>query len=95
MERLLAALDSPDLLEALAHLEHERWAGWEEYRADRQHDRHPSGESFEARWYRQRRTRYADLSEAERESDRIEARKGLAVIRNFLAGYARRFEEGS
>lgn len=80
-----SALDSPELLEILAAIEHERWSGWETYRATKNGAVHPSGESFYERWFRQRETAYADLSEAEKESDRVEARKGLAAIREFLA----------
>jgi hypothetical protein len=75
-------LDDPELLEQLAALEHERWSGWDRYRRGCALAYHPqTGEVMEARWERQALTAYADLTEAERESDRIEARKTLAVIR--------------
>lgn len=72
-------LNSPELLEALAHVEHERWSGWEKYRAKCVAS--PEREEHEARWKKQRETAYADLSEKEKESDRVEARKSLSVIK--------------
>lgn len=42
-----------------------------------------SPESFE-RWNRQANTAYGELSEAEKESDRREARKTLDAIEKFL-----------
>lgn len=81
----LAILESPVLLERLAALEHnERWAGWERYRATKAGQTRPSGETFEDSWRRLRETLYADLTERERESDRIEVRKTLAVIREMM-----------
>lgn len=75
-----------NLLERLAAIEHERWAGWMAYQAEHCNligiegqDIHKSGEPFAERWARQAATPYAQLTEAEKESDRIEARKGLAL----------------
>lgn len=85
IESILALLDSPILLEQLAAWEHdEHWAGWEKYRAEKEAYDHPSGEPYVLRWKRQRETKYADLPEAQRESDREEVRHYLAVIRRFL-----------
>jgi hypothetical protein len=73
-----------ELIEALAALEHDRWSGWERYRekvCTLKH--HSSGESNIDRWRRQRDTAYADLSEAEKESDRAEVRKTLAVLEKY------------
>lgn len=82
---IISIIDSPELLEILADIEHERWSGWEEYRDTKIGGRHAaSGEWFGDRWRRQRETPYAYLTEAEKESDRVEARKGLAAIRQFL-----------
>jgi hypothetical protein len=91
---MTVVLDSPALLETLAAIEHERWSGWMKYQAEHciliahcgATGTHRSGERFDARWLRQARTPYADLSEAERESDRIEARKTLAAIKAALDG---------
>lgn len=72
------------LRERLAELAHEQWAGWMEYLFSK-------GDFTSAgtwvmppwaveRWQRQRKTHYADLSHAEKESDRNEADKFLAAI---------------
>lgn len=81
---MTTCLDDPDLLEALAAIEHERWSGWETYRREKAGSIHPSGDSYLHRWYRQEITSYSDLSESEKESDRIEARKGLATVREWI-----------
>lgn len=85
-ERLVEALSSPELLETLAALEHERWSGWMKYQAEKIGTKHPTtGEQFEVRWKRQSETVYSDLPERERESDRVEARKTLTAIRAALS----------
>jgi len=89
IERLRNVLGRPELLENLAATEHERWSGWMKYQAEKTGKTHPvSGEVYEDRWKRQSQTAYAQLPEAERESDRIEARKTLAIIRAALANAA-------
>ena len=67
------------LIEALADLEHERWSGWERYRAKCTST--TGAAAHERRWEGQRETPYAELSEKEKESDRVEARKTLALLR--------------
>jgi hypothetical protein len=85
---LADVLDSHELLEALAAIEHDRWSGWEKYRelCVAQVRRNGDTESHEDRWRRLRETTYADLSEASKESDRVEVRKTLAAIKSFLRG---------
>jgi hypothetical protein len=86
VRRLEAVLDSPELLESLAALEHERWSGWMEYQERRRCDIHPDTlEPFPERWARQAATSYQLLSWREKESDRVEVRKTLALIRAALA----------
>ena len=54
-----------DLLETLADLEHRQWAHWTRYMLDNY-----TPENVE-RWRRQLQTEYSDLSEREKDSDRI------------------------
>ena len=61
-------------VEAVAAVEHEQWAHWAEYMLD-----HLTPEN-KARWRRQIETEYADLSEAEKESDRVWARKAIEAM---------------
>jgi hypothetical protein len=75
---------SPETVETLAAVEHERWSGWMRYLFTRgQH--HPDG-SFTidagsvAHWTRQMETGYSDLTEREKESDRQEVRKTLRAM---------------
>lgn len=63
-----------DLREQIAALSHEQWAGWTEWMLHRL-----TPENI-ARWRRQINTPYSELSEEEKDSDRIEADKILALI---------------
>ena len=78
-ERAREILESPELLERLADQEHERWSGWIRYQGlapiERRRD-----------WARKAATPYAQLTDAEQESDRIEARKTIAVLLSALCG---------
>ena len=71
-----------DILEIVAAIEHERWSGWEKYREKCVAAVRRDGdiETHEERWRRQRETPYSALSEREKESDRVEARKTLAAV---------------
>jgi hypothetical protein len=78
------ALESSDLLEALAAIEHERWSHWQRYihsRCTRTADGSLTipAELVE-RWATQMRTPYAELSDNEKESDREQVRRYLPVI---------------
>lgn len=84
-----------DAREALAELAHDMWAGWMRWQfkkgivigADGM-SAHPGDADAKmiipewaiARWYRQMNTPYAELSEAEKESDRAEADRMLAIF---------------
>ncbi len=83
---VIAMLRSPELLEALADVEHERWSGWEKYREEcvTKGSREGDTETHEQRWARLRATSYADLPESSKASDRVEARKSLGVVEAFL-----------
>jgi len=63
------------LREALAEIEHDRWARWEKYRA-----RALSLDNLQM-WNRKAETPYAELGEAEKESDRKEADRTLEILR--------------
>lgn len=71
-------------MEQLAAIEHERWADWQAYLHSKCHY-HPTGmviphELFD-RWQRQIATPYAQLSEAEKESDREQVRRYLHLVK--------------
>jgi len=77
-------LSSEAALEAAAAVEHERWSHWQAYlhsqseRGDDGSLRIPS--HLVERWERQITTPYSELPEAERESDREQARQFLAAL---------------
>lgn len=77
------------LREALAQLAHEMWSGWTIYQFEKMTEGSTNGlvdgtyimpEWAVTRWARQMRTPYEELSEEEKNSDRIEADKMLAVV---------------
>jgi hypothetical protein len=65
------------MIERLAALEHEQWAHWTKYMLD-----NLTAANIE-RWKRQIETAYADLTEAEKSSDRVWAQKVLDVMSVF------------
>jgi hypothetical protein len=74
----------PKLREDLAALAHQQWAGWMRYMF---RDTIPTDEGGEEilctkveRWKRQMKTPYDKLPESEKESDRKEADRVLALI---------------
>lgn len=81
-----------DKREALAEYAHEAWSGWMHYMFEkgsfwRSHDE--EGNELRVyvmpqwaveRWMRQANTSYADLPESEKDSDRQEADRMLAII---------------
>ena len=68
--------DIDNLIEKLAALEHEQWAHWTRYMLD-----NLTPENIQ-RWRRQIETPYEDLSEKEKESDRVWARKVMELMQN-------------
>lgn len=70
------------LVEELADLEHRRWAHWQEWCHKVLRENCPSEamEKVLSRWDRQIATEYKDLSEREKEMDRIEARKSIEIL---------------
>lgn len=82
-------LDSVDLLNALAAIEHERWAHWQRY-IHNQGVRQPDGSlmipaALVARWDEQINTPYSQLSADEQRSDQDQVKRYLPVIREALA----------
>lgn len=94
-EGIKAILESPELLEKLAAIEHERWAHWQQYMHD--HCAVADDESLvipaelAQRWQTQIDTRYADLSETEKNSDREQVWRYLPTI---VAAIERAFDAG-
>ena len=76
-----------ELLEKLAAVAHDSWAGWFKWMYWCWDADHPTDGTYQARWMRQVATPYAELSEAEKESDRIEARKYLAAVEKTYPGF--------
>lgn len=77
-------IPTPELVEALAAIEHERWAHWQQYLHE-QGIRNEDGSillpaHLVARWERQITTDYRDLSEEEKESDREQVGRYLPLI---------------
>jgi hypothetical protein len=72
------------LVEKLAAIEHERWAHWQRYMHGKG-ERRPDGSlvlpaELVRQWETQIATSYANLSEAEKTSDREQVRRYLPVI---------------
>ena len=73
-----------EFIEKGASLEHERWAGWQKYL----HSlcvRNDDGSltipvEKVKRWEKQIKAKYSELTEQEKESDRIEVRKYLSLL---------------
>ena len=63
------------IIEDLAELEHEQWAHWTKYMLDNLTDENI------ARWKRQVKTPYSELTEKEKDSDRDWARKAAKICR--------------
>lgn len=84
-----AALRSPELMERLASLEHERWSHWQRHL----HSKCAVGADgsltipaeLAERWAKQMSTPYEDLPEKQKESDREQVRRFLPIIEKTLA----------
>lgn len=84
------ALETPEVLDRLATVEHERWAHWQRYLHD-QCERRSDGSlvipaELVRRWEEQISTPYADLSDEEQLSDREQVLKYLPVVIEALGG---------
>jgi site-specific DNA-adenine methylase len=78
LERFKAAAGDT-LRERLAELAHRQWSGWAEHMLARLGG--PDADDCVTRWKRQLAASYAELSEAERDADRHEADRVIAVLR--------------
>lgn len=78
------SIDEREAVEVLAAVEHERWSWWMKYLFELTTQSAAGTRNIPAwaveRWTRQMNTPYAEISEKEKESDRIEARKTLAAL---------------
>lgn len=85
VKRLRSALNSLELREALSDYAHEAWSGWMRYLFDKGalnlDGSFTIWPASVARWKRQCATPYGKLPDQERESDRAEADKMLALVR--------------
>lgn len=78
------------LVDALANLEHARWAKWQRYLHSKT-VKQPDGSlvippELVERWERQIETPYQSLTEDEKDSDREQVREYLSVIKDALRG---------
>lgn len=86
-------IDEPALLEELASIEHERWSHWQSYMHEKA-IRNPDGTltipaDLVLRWERLMNTSYAQLTEAERESDREQVKRYLPVVARAYGSHER------
>lgn len=79
-----AIQQSIDLREQLSRLEHDQWSGWWDYQVEKSTINPDGSMTIPAwaveRWTRQAKTPYAELSEQEKQSDRIEADRVLILV---------------
>jgi len=84
-----AVLESDALLERLATVEHQRWAHWQQYlhaRCRRTEDGSlVIPPELAKRWATQIATPYAELTDAEKESDREQVRRYLPILIEAIA----------
>lgn len=93
-DSIRSVLDSDELIDRLAAMEHERWAHWQRYvhdHGERQNDGSlviPA--ELVTRWDTQIATVYADLSAKEQQSDQEQVRRYLPIILDALLPEATR-----
>lgn len=75
------------LLEALAAIEHQRWAHWQRYVHSKGSPQADGSliipAELVARWTIQAETPYADLSEQEKDSDREQVHRYLPLVEDY------------
>jgi hypothetical protein len=84
-----SSFDAPEVLEAVAAVEHDRWSHWQRY-LHAQCRRNADGSltippELVHRWERQLSTPYESLTEVEKETDREQAREYIAALRRATA----------
>lgn len=76
------------VIEELAAIEHERWADWQKYLHSNCIDNVDGGKTIPSKlylhWQRQINTKYADLTEKEKDSDREQVDRYWPIIQNLL-----------
>jgi hypothetical protein len=87
-ELLRDRLRDAELLDKLAEIEHERWSHWQRY-LHSQCEHAPDGSlvlpsTLVDRWTRQMDAPFADLTDAEKNSDREQVLRYLPVIEDAL-----------
>ena len=80
LKELIHRADDAATVERVAEAAHVAFCGWMEWMLLKIDETHASGETFRERWARQARTPYSELLEAEKESDRIEARRYIKAF---------------
>lgn len=73
--RFTAVHVGEELLEELAALEHDQWAHWTSFMIPNVNEKNVE------RWNRQIATPYKDLTESEKESDRVYARNVIEILK--------------
>lgn len=90
-DRIQEVLNSHELMQQLAAVEHERWAHWQRYLHDQCEQRNDGSlvipPELVSRWEAQIATPYPLLSQTEKESDQEQVRKYLPVIISALTTY--------
>ena len=74
------------LIEELAEVEHTRWADWQTWchKVLRQECPSPELEKVLERWDVQIATKYKDLTEMEKDSDRYQVGRYLKIVKSFI-----------
>lgn len=80
-------MDEKELWEQLADIEHQRWSDWQKWchKVLREECGSPELEKVLERWDKQIETEYKDLSEKEKDSDRVQVDRYFPVIKSFFA----------
>lgn len=95
-------INTKELIEKLATIEHERWADWQRY-VHNTYQKFSFGQGeyrlFIAndlydRWNRQINTPYSELSEQEKQSDRDQVMRYWPLIQDMLSAYTEGVREG-